>query len=286
MGDERQAKTYVELGQAAMKAREGNLYRLWTLARACDTAGRGSVSLPALKAFTSPYFSAQTLMRTIKAGGGLWWDTSWPGMLKLRSLRIVAGRLGSPLHYHPVYIPLDYFKRIGDFSAAMMMALMAGKPRTISQTTMAGLYGRKLRTISGYVKMCKQRGLLTVQPQAMLTHLAADAGNYPELAAKGYFLTYVNGKRCMAKRIPNQYTANLDTAPFGQVKSIGQASLTTTGAHWRRLYFTEESKGLHRTMAGLAEGETLYVAGPGVTDDGIRLWRGYERQPGGPVIEL
>jgi hypothetical protein len=272
------AKVYTELAQSAISRGEGNFYRVWLLARKCDATGRGGLSVADLQAYTTSLLSTQALKRILKQGAGEWWTIDNRKRLWLRGLRSITAHLEAELHSHPVIVPLAHFKKLGDFYTACAASMMCGKERTISQATLGRLYGRSVRTMSSYVKSARQRGLITVTPQTAITRLPADAGTYPEMAALGYHITRVDGKAYMAKRLPNRYSSPLETTPFGQVKTIRQSSSITMREH-RRLYFTEESKSLHGALAGLNEGQQLFVitGNNEQSDDGLTLWHILER---------
>lgn len=286
MGDGRQIKVQPELCQAAQRAGKSNILRVWLLARACDTQGRGCVQVDDLKAYTRDLFSAQTLMRIIKAGNGKWW-THTRGQLWLRGFIPTTECLNVMTWSHPVYLPFASFKSLGQFRAALLAATVSGHDTPISQAVLAKLNGCSKRTICGRVRRAKRDGLLTVQHNTVLTNLKADAGNHPVMAEMGYYITYIKGAPYVAKHLPNTYSApGLMTAPYGQVKAASRhnASLTTAGATWQRLFFTRASRGYFKAVQGLAEGKCVYLAEDGASDDGKRLWRCYEKQ-GGELLE-
>lgn len=280
MTDERQVKVYVELGQAALQAGESAELRVWLLARACDIPGRGLIPLEALKAYTQGLFSAQTLMRAVKLGNGRWWTLSH-NMLALKGFIPVANRYELFYSRHPVYLPIGCFKRIGDFRSAMLAAMMAQHNTPISQAALSGLYGCSLRSVSSWTKRASRQGLLTIQHNAVLTDLKPDAGNHPLMAELGYYIVRVGGVPYVARRLPNSYSAErLPTAPFGKVKVAKKlnASSTTCGATFRRLYFTEPSRGYFRAVQSMIHGESVYLADTATSDDDKHLWRCCEKQ--------
>lgn len=284
--ENRTVKAYPELGQAALRAKAGNLYRLWLLARLTDTQGRGWLDIRELLTSTAGVWSAQSVKRHIKAGAGSWWTVDACGRLWLRGLEHIAAGIGENLTAHPVYLPLDTLRSLGDFSAACLASMMAGKERTIGRTTLARLYGRKVRTISNYTKRAAIRGLLAITPQAaIITTAPARAAYIPELAQQGYFITRVKGEQVLAKHLPNSYGSNLETAAYGQVARIKrQSSLLTTGASYRKLYFDPNSRQLHGAILGLELGAALYIQGAGKADDGTRLLFAYENNGAGAVF--
>jgi len=274
-------KAYAELGAAALKAGESRLYRLWLVARACDATGRGWLEYGELESYAAGICSTQTLKRSLKLGDGSYWTLDARGRIWLAGLRRILERLECDLHAHPVYIPLEYLKRLGDFNAAMLAAFMAGKPRTIRQAKLAELYGRSTRTVTAYVKRAERLGLLKVTPQAALTDLPPRAAMIPALAEQGYFIVRVGGRQYTAKRMPNRYTSELCTAAFGAVKQYGASSSSTMRPTYRKLYYTNEnSKGFTKALASLHDGEAVFVPTGGVSDDGRALWRMYERRDG------
>lgn len=283
--DESGVKAYIELGQAAIRRGEVRLYRLWLMARACDVSGRGRLDLAELEAYTADFMSLQTLRRVLKLGAGSWWMLDTRGRVWLAGLKAVREHLNTELHAHPVYIPLEYLKRLADFGAACVAAMMAGKPRTISQAKLAELYGKSARTVSAYVKRAERRGLLTVTPQAAITNLTPGAQAHKAMADLGYFIVRVNGKPYVAKRMPNRYSSQLCTARFGAVKQYGKTSSTTMRATYRRLYYAHDSKGLTRAIASLYPGEAVFIGGAGISDDGRELWYMYERPAKGEAAE-
>lgn len=273
----RTVKAYIELGQAAITARQGNLYRLWLVVRAWDMTGRGVVSISELATLTAGMWSKQSLKRHLKSGAGVWWRLDSFGRVWLRGLDAIVEHYAIPIAAHPVYIPLDNLQSLADFSAACLASMMAGKDRTIGRSTLARLYGRGSRTISTYTKKASAAGILTSTKQAAITEQPVGLAYLPDVAAQGYFIARVKGARVLAKHLPNLYSSKLATAAYGKVKTIARkSSLIPTGATYRKLYFDINSKQLTRALHGLAQGENLYIQGAGATDDGRRLLYMYE----------
>ena len=279
---EPQIKLYSELGQAAMRIGQSLAYRLWLLARAADVRGAGHVSIKELLHLTDPILSAQAVKRQLKNGDGIWWR-QYPDHPDywMTSLKTIAERLDVPLRDHPVAVPIHYFKKLSDFHAVCIASIAASRPRTIARKKLGMIYGRSVHSMSNYTERAKALNILTIKQQTAITSRPTDQSMYGWLSQEGYYVARVNSQAYAAKRLPNQYACQLETLPFGQIKRLHGTSLTTKG-QFRKVFYTEDSKGLSKALNGLGAGEQIFVLGAPAeeSDSGMALWHIWERQDG------
>jgi hypothetical protein len=141
------------------------------------------------------------------------------------------------------------------------------------------IYGRSIHSVSNHTKRARELGVLTVKEQTAITSRQTDQSMYGWLSQEGYYVAHVGGKSYAAKRLPNQYACQLETLPFGQVKRLHGTSSTTKG-QFRKVFYTEDSKGLSKALNSLGAGEQIFVlsAPTKESDSGMLLWHIWERQ--------
>lgn len=264
-------KSYVNLGFAALREHDECSYRLWLLLRHLDTDGRGWVTTTDLAAFVAEHdlWHPQSTWRHLKAGQGRWW-WQWRDMVFYAGLQRTCDRLDAYEYSNPVLIPVEAFRSIGKFRAALLASMFAKKARTISLATLSRLTGRSRRTVASWAKRAK----LDITENVMLSDRPAEGPVDPDLARQGYRRAWIDGEWRLVRRLPNTYHAPDAYVPtaHGQVKHIAKPCFSTRRAP-SRFYFTKPTA-VARALRRLTQGEVVYSRGRR-TDDGAVLWRGY-----------
>jgi len=261
-------KTYPELNTAALQQHRERELSVWYLLRHIDGTGSGLVPEQALRCFVASHdlFGRDTLRRALRRGEGMFWRRG-NGFVEYRSLFNVAAALDADLHKLPVRLDLDDFRSIGRLRAMFMATMFADKSRRRSRAGLAAMIGKSPQTTRNYTK----RAGLRVKRNAMYsTRKPSDYG--PELQREGYYRTQVDGQTRLARRLPNNYRAELECCAFGQVKHWRKASFSTRGVPERR-YFTNATaalKALHRTDTG----NVVYLTMDKTDIFGSELWSG------------
>jgi hypothetical protein len=227
-------KTYPELNMASLRQRCERELALWYVLRCLDTSGKGYVALADLRAFVAErgLFSSETLRRTLRKGAGALWVHGKHANICYTALLKLAASSAVDLRQRPVILSLDDLRGVARLRSSFMGTLFAGKARIMSRGTMAKLTGRTPRTTQNYTKTAE----LQVTANAVKSkRKPVDLDYFPELAKEGYYLTTVSGTVCLARRMPNTYSATHEIAAWGQVK---HCTTSFDGTRGGRLYFT------------------------------------------------
>lgn len=270
-------KTWPELNLAVLSERKEAGYRLWLVARAFDSDGRGSVDVDGLRAYAIDVvgLSRQALWRALQDGRE-WWRVEG-GRLWYESLADVYERLADVLEGpdpeldldvrgdHPVIVPMAMLGDLRDFRAALLATIFAGDGRLVSQERVAATIGRTRKTVRAWFKVAGVEG----QETFMLTGIR-DQGPLPtEMEEKGYVRRLIGGQWRVVLRRPNTYRIAYETAPFGQIKVLTrEASSLEPRRSALRMYF-DDVKAFGQRLQGLLEGEHAYLRLP--TLRGIKL---------------
>lgn len=249
-------RTFPELSLAALAKHRDVLLRVWYIARALDTNGVGWVNPDDLKAYCIAHCiaSAPTLRRLLKRGDGDYWARVGSRLYLTSALKLAQALDCAPLRWC-VAIPAESFERLATFRAALVESHFARKgTHIIAQSTLAGLTGRTRPTINKYLKGVPR------EKNAILTRLT---GITEELRDTGHFLTFANGQKQVAKRMPNRYHTTLVATGWGQHRQheVRQARRVfyAQGVTPRRLYFDCAGAGA-RAINRLGDGESAFVA--------------------------
>lgn len=286
-------KSYPDLSLAVMRRRLDSQYRVWLLARHLDSFGRGRVLLKELRRFAvaTGLFNRQSFYRFATARCLFW--HRYHQWMYITGVKKLALALDVEFQSPPVLLPLACFSSMHDFRAVLVASYFADKPRTIAIDTLAALTGRTRRVVSRYLDSSHVRKT----PNAMLSERRPSQPLVPELRDQGYFHTMVGGRHRVAKRMPNTYESDLETAPRGMTREKRGRPSSVTGRHPPggegplpsspekdlsdpggapcRRYFCQP-KGVNRALQSLSPHETIYTLCPGQTDGlGFQLWQGW-----------
>lgn len=130
----RRAKIHPDLALACLRHKRDREYRLWTLARAVDTAGTGRLAVTdlqdALDTWGIKGVSPGTVRRLLNAGEAAFWHRynrrigGW--FIALSGLAAVCLFFGvDKLRHSPVYVPLELVRTVKKFRAAIFASPFA-----------------------------------------------------------------------------------------------------------------------------------------------------------------
>jgi len=188
-------RTYPNIGLAAVNRRLDKEYRIWLLMRHLDEGGKGWCSIPRLRSFCDEHdiMSWQTLRARLKSGDGVFWRLH-KGRAYYASLANVADHLDA-VDRHSVLLSIDDFRTLGAFRRALLNGFFSGKPKTMSQETIARIVGRSRRQVQRWI------GDSGIKKTTNFVLSARHPSALALFASEGYVL--FEGR--LFKRMPNTY---------------------------------------------------------------------------------
>jgi hypothetical protein len=236
-------KCYPDLNLAALKAGEAALYRIWLLARHCDTTGQGWLATAVFKqALTGPHSagrvcSRQRLNQILNEGCGRYWTFERDGArLRYTGAAALAASLQvERLSGSPVYLPIRIIVgQMGKLKAALYAAWHAGRgqagqprPAPISRAALAGKSGVSARTLQRYDQRAGVERRRHVAVGGRYNEKAAQEHAWQRGRAAFTFTDYQGrqgraGGVYLAHNLPNSYEANLVRAARGRQRKINR----------------------------------------------------------------
>lgn len=224
-----------------MRAKQEAPYRVWLLARAMDTTGKGVVGIRDLGAFceTEHVCTREALARVIRSGSGSYWHAGSGGLCYVSLFKLCDALETRP--GRPIWLDADVLRNTRRFRAALLQSWI-GSGRTISRATMAKLSGKCDSTVGDYLRRKPTRTRAVVLDNALtianLWQSVRPVKDYEALRAedKRWFITVIGHKPTLCQRMPNTYLAMFASAAVGQARKYRGPSYSM-GAGRKRLYF-------------------------------------------------
>lgn len=271
-------KVNPEVGRQAIKRGVDRSYRLWTILKHRDVAGRGWLPLAEAEAAAGE-FGVRRFAHILELGKGSFWEVV-AGRVRLRGLEKVALDLGV-LPVHPVLIPAEAVSHLERFRAHIYAAWLESHNRDgqgilISRQRLMALFGRTKTTLRRWER------LAGVVRQANLGYRPASENPWgPELAWERRWLECVvchyrtssalkfqehclrmhgtaewRGLADLTWELPSTYWAGPEVRPAprgmsGKIRHALRALLITPeGQPQQRLYFRHANAAVRATQSG------------------------------------
>jgi len=220
-------KVYADLNVAALERKEAKFLRVWYLIRHINLRGRGWVWFDDLKTFCLEHqiMSKDSLRQTLRDGDGTWWViVDYPDRGRkvcLRGIRRICEHLEiGRVRRTPVMLPLDVFRKIGDFKAHVYSTMFNGNNKPMSRQTIKAISGVSARSQRNYEKRAKVE---TTQnwARSKLPHRLSRAA-----LGQGEYQRYERGDWYLYKRLPDTRASHYPMARRGMVRRINRLLLS------------------------------------------------------------
>lgn len=164
--------------------------------------------------------SRETLRQTLKGGDGTWWEVvshKKGDRLYLKGLRKTCRYLGvDRLRKSPVLLPLEVFRKIGDFKAHVYATLFNGNDRPMSRQTINQITGISNRSQRNYEKKARVQTTQNWSRSRLPHRLSKEA------LGQGEYQRYEKGVWYLYKRLPDTRSTNYQVARRGMLRRLNR----------------------------------------------------------------